>query len=47
MSLVFYDVTILYFEAEQENDLRKASFSKDGKHKNSQIVLGLLVSVSD
>lgn len=46
ISLVFYDVTTLYFEAEQEDDLRKAGFSKDGKHQNPQIVLGLLVSVS-
>jgi len=42
--VVFYDVTTLYFEAEDEDDLRKAGFSKDGKHKNPQIVLGLLVS---
>jgi transposase len=44
LSLVFYDVTTLYFEAEEEDDLRKAGFSKDGKHSNPQIVLGLLVS---
>jgi transposase len=41
---VFYDVTTLYFEIEREDDLRKAGFSKDGKHKHAQIVLGLLVS---
>ena len=44
LSVVFYDVTTLYFEAEDEDDLRKMGFSKDGKHKNPQIVLGLLVS---
>jgi len=44
LSLVFYDVTTLYFEAEQEDDLRKTGFSKDGKHQQPQIVLGLLVS---
>lgn len=44
MSVVFYDVTTLYFEAEQEDDLRKMGFSKDGKAQNPQIVLGLLVS---
>lgn len=44
MSLVFYDVTTLYFEAEQEDELRKTGFSKDGKHQHPQIVLGLLVS---
>ncbi len=37
-------ITTLYFEAEEEDDLRKAGFSKDGKHSNPQIVLGLLVS---
>jgi transposase len=44
ISIVFYDVTTLYFEAEDEDDLRKTGFSKDGKHQNPQIVLGLLVN---
>jgi transposase len=44
LSIVFYDVTTLYFEAADEDDLRKTGFSKDGKHKEPQIVLGLLVS---
>ncbi len=44
LQLVFYDVTTLYFEVEQEDDLRKTGFSKDGKHQQPQIVLGLLVS---
>ncbi len=44
MNLIFYDVTTLYFEAEQEDELRKTGFSKDGKHQQPQIVLGLLVS---
>lgn len=44
MSIVFYDVTTLYFETEQEDELRKTGFSKDGKHQQPQIVLGLLVS---
>ena len=41
---VFYDVTTLYFEIEQEDELRKPGFSKEGKHQNPQILLGLLVS---
>lgn len=41
---VFYDVTTLYFEIDTEDDLRKTGFSKDGKHQQPQIVLGLLVS---
>lgn len=44
ISLMFYDVTTLYFEASDEDDLRKMGFSKDGKHQQPQIVLGLLVS---
>ena len=44
ISLVFYDVTTLYFESEQEDELRRTGFSKDGKHQHPQIVLGLLVS---
>ncbi|MDR1603160.1 MAG: IS1634 family transposase [Tannerella sp.] len=45
ISVVFYDVTTLYFESSQADELRKTGFSKDGKHKHPQIVLGLLVSV--
>jgi transposase len=41
---VFYDVTTIYFEIEKEDDIRISGFSKDGKHKHPQIVLGLLVS---
>jgi transposase len=44
LNLIFYDVTTLYFEAEQEDELRKTGFSKEGKHQQPQIVLGLLVS---
>jgi hypothetical protein len=34
VSIVFYDMITLYFEASNENeyDLRKTGFSKDGKH---------------
>lgn len=44
LGIVFYDVTTLYFEAADEDDLRRAGFSKDGKHSNPQILLGLLVA---
>jgi transposase len=43
IQVVFYDMTSLYFEAEDEDDLRKIGFSKDGKFQNPQILLGLLV----
>jgi transposase len=42
--VVFYDVTTIYFEIDNEDELRKTGFSKEGKHQNPQIVLGLLVS---
>lgn len=45
LSIVFYDVTTLYFESSDEDDLRKTGFSKDGKHQSPQIILGLLVSI--
>ena len=44
ISVVFYDVTTLYFEIDQEDEFRKTGFSKEGKHQQPQIVLGLLVS---
>jgi len=44
IGIVFYDVTTLYFETDYEDVLRKKGFSKDGKHSQPQIVLGLLVS---
>jgi len=34
---VFYDMTTLYFEASDEDDLRKTGFSKDGKHSKPQM----------
>lgn len=45
LTIVFYDMTTLYFEASDEDDLRKTGFSKDGKHQNPQIYLGLLVGL--
>ena len=44
IGLVFYDVTTLYFETDHSDDLRERGFSKDGKHAQPQVVLGLLVS---
>lgn len=45
ISVVFYDMTTLYFEGSDEDDLRKTGFSKDGKHQSPQIYLGLLVGL--
>jgi transposase len=44
IGLVFYDVTTLYFESDYSDELRERGFSKDGKHSQPQVVLGLLVS---
>ena len=43
-SFVFYDVTTLYFESFEADDLRKPGFSKDNKSQQPQIVIGLLVN---
>ncbi len=43
-SLVFYDLTTLYFESFETDDLRRIGFSKDNKASNPQIMIGLLVN---
>lgn len=43
VALIFYDVTTLYFEVNDEDDLRKKGFSKDHKNELPQIVIGLFV----
>jgi hypothetical protein len=42
LSLLLYDVTTLYFESENEDDLRKVGYSKE-RRIDPQIVVGLLV----
>ncbi|MCF8345508.1 MAG: IS1634 family transposase [Bacteroidales bacterium] len=42
--LIFYDVTTLYFETFEEDELRKNGFSKDNKSQQPQILIGLMVS---
>ena len=44
LGILFYDVTTLYFETTESDELRESGFSKDGKNANAQVVLGLLVS---
>jgi transposase len=44
IGVVFYDMTTLYFEASEEDDYRILGFSKDGKHQQPQIMIGLLIS---
>lgn len=45
-SIVFYDVTTLYFESfkEDEENFRRPGFSKDNKANQPQIVIGLIVT---
>lgn len=43
-SLLFYDVTTLYFETFEADELRKPGFSKDSKSQQPQILVGLMVS---
>jgi Transposase DDE domain len=42
--LLFYDVTTLYFEAFEEDGLRKNGFSKDSKSQQPQILVALMVT---
>lgn len=42
--IVFYDVTTLYFETFEEDELRKNGFSKDNKSQQPQILVALMVT---
>lgn len=42
--LLFYDITTLYFETFEEDELRKNGFSKDNKSQQPQILIALMVS---
>ncbi len=43
-ALMLFDVTTLYFESFQPDDLRKPGYSKDNKFKETQVVLALAVT---
>ena len=43
-SFVLYDVTTLYFESFKNDDFKRPGFSKDRKHNQPQIVVGLIVA---
>ena len=43
-SLVFYDVTNLYFESFKSDEFRKPGFNKDGKSQQPQVAIGLVVN---
>jgi hypothetical protein len=42
--LLFYDVTTLYFETFEEDELRKNGFSKDNKSQQPQVLVALMVT---
>lgn len=42
--LLFYDVTTLYFETFDEDELRRNGFSKDNKSQQPQILVALMVT---
>lgn len=43
-SFVLYDVTTLYFESFKNDEFKLPGFSKDNKHNQPQIVIGLMVT---
>lgn len=44
VEVLFFDVTTLYFESVESDDLRNFGFSKDGKFKEVQVVLALVTN---
>lgn len=44
IDILFYDVTTLYFESFENDELREKGFSKDNKFNQTQVVLSLFVS---
>lgn len=46
ITVLFFDVTTLYFEAFDEDDTRKCGFSKEYRHNQPQIVVALTVTAS-
>ena len=43
-SFVLYDVTTLYFESFKNDEFKTPGFSKDHKHNQPQVVIGLMVT---
>lgn len=44
IDIIFFDCTTIYFEAFEDDDLRKAGYSKDLKFNQPQILLALMVT---
>lgn len=43
-TIVFYDITTLYFESFRDDEFKNLGFSKDNKSNQPQIVIGLIVT---
>lgn len=46
ITVLFFDVTTLYFEAFDEDEVRKCGFSKDYRHNQPQIMVALTVTAT-
>jgi transposase len=44
VDVLFFDVTTLYFESFEPDELRSSGFSKDAKFKETQVVLALVTT---
>ena len=44
IDVVFYDCTTLYFESFTEDELREKGLSKENKHSETQVLLGMMVT---
>jgi transposase len=44
IDVLFYDLTTIYFETNNNDEIRDFGFSKDGKHNHVQITMALLVT---
>ena len=47
LDVAFFDVTTLFFESVNEDELRNFGFSKDCKFKETQVVLALVTTTTD
>lgn len=44
IDVLFYDLTTIYFETSTQDEIRDFGFSKDGKHREVQIMLAAIVT---
>ena len=44
VTALFFDCTTLYFESFKEDDLKQPGYSKDGKFKETQVILAMMVT---